>query len=577
MPVLHGRSLKCFTASRMQIILSLMNKSRKRPVWKKKQRTVLLLNEKGALPQFLLRVKPLWIAVAGIAFFLIVSCFVVRDYGMNIDSQKNFREGEMNLDYLLTGQVDQTVLKYQMHGAIIFMAADLTKRIFADALHLYDPIAARHILLPFITAIFLMCLFSFVKRHWGGFHGAATIFVLLTFPSFWGDTFNNIKDVPLLIFFSLSIMSFVDWRLSGSTKYLYRFFIFLGVASSIKTYAIFALLIIFVWAFLKPKDGNLPVAFPPRRILMRHAAAGFLIMAAIGLAFYAPAFWGISDKWLFLTFWQESIRRITWGRSNPFSLFPFFQVLFRTPLMILVCAGMGVFWAFREGRKSQLHSLLLFWTFIPLIIPCFPHTIVYHNGLRHFLVFLVPYSILAVVGMARCAGFLAEKMRFARKSMALGIACLAIGLSIWGVAATHPYQTTFFNALVGGLKGAQEKGLADSWDYWLNSYMEAGKWISLHGAANANAVGVYYSGTGSAFNADLVREGIDRGDIKTTHLQSIPVRQDRIMVPENTYMILVPFDYLRPARAVLEESQEFQKVHTITRQGGEIYTIYYKP
>ncbi len=107
--------------------------------------------------------------------------------------------------------------------------------------------------------------------------------------------------------------------------------------------------------------------------------------------------------------------------------------------------------------------------------------------------------------------------------------------------------------------------------------MEAGKWINPHGTANANAVGVYYSGTGSAFNADLVREGIDRRDIKTTHLQSIPVRQDRIIVPENTYMILVPFDYLRPARRMLEESGEFQKVHTITRQGGEICTIYYKP
>ena len=286
------------------------------------------MNEKGALPQFLLRVKPLWIAVAGIALFLIVSCFVVRDYGMNIDSQKNFREGEMNLDYLLTGQVDQTVLKYQMHGAIIFMAADLTKRIFADALHFYDPIAARHILLPFITAIFLMCLFSFVKRHWGAFHGVATIFVLLTFPSFWGDTFNNIKDVPLLIFFSLSIMSFVDWRLSGSTKYLYRFFVFLGVASSIKTYAIFVLLIIFMWAFLKPKDGSLPVAFPPRRILMRHAAAGFLIMAAIGLAFYAPAFWGISDKWAFFDLLAGKHPENHLGKKQPIQPLSFFSGAF---------------------------------------------------------------------------------------------------------------------------------------------------------------------------------------------------------------------------------------------------------
>jgi hypothetical protein len=310
---------------------------------------------------------------------------------------------------------------------------------------------------------------------------------------------------------------------------------------------------------------------------MLHAGAGFLIMAAIGMAFYAPAFWGIADKWSFLTFWQESIRRITWGRSNPFSLYPFFQVFFRTPLMILVCAGMGVFRAFGECRKSQLHSLLLFWAFIPLIIPCFPHTIVYHNGLRHFLVFLVPYSILAVTGIARCAGFLAEKLEFAGKSMALGVACLAIGLNIWGVAAMHPYQTTFFNAIAGGLKGAQEKELADAWDYWLNSYVEAGKWIRAHGATNANVAGVYYSGTNPAFNTDLIRKAIDRADIKTAHLASIPVFQDRIMVPANTYMILVPFDYLRPTRAVLEASGEFKKVYSIMRQGGEICAIYYKP
>ena len=131
--------------------------------------------------------------------------------------------------------------------------------------------------------------------------------------------------------------------------------------------------------------------------------------------------------------------------------------------------------------------------------------------------------------------------------------------------------------MVGGLQGAQERGLADAWDYWLNSYVEAGKWIRAHGMANANVAGVYYSGTNSSFNTDLIREAIDRADIKTAHLPSIPVFRDRIMVPNNTYMILVPFDYLRPGRMILEKSGEFQKVHSIMRQDGEICTIYYKP
>ncbi|MFH1083500.1 MAG: glycosyltransferase family 39 protein, partial [Pseudomonadota bacterium] len=231
--------------------------------------------------------------VLGMVLFLSAGLLIVQDYGMNIDSQKNFREGEMNLDYFLTGQVDQRVLQWQMHGAFIFMAADAVKRLLHDTFHLYDPVAARHVLLPFLTALFMLFLFFFVKRHWSPLHGVISVGVLLTFPSFWGHSFNNLKDVPLLIFFSLSIMSFVDWRLSGETKFLYRFFIFLGVALSIKTYAFLAPLIVLFWIALKPNDSDSPVTFPPRRIMILHASVGVLISVAIVLTFYAPAFWGV--------------------------------------------------------------------------------------------------------------------------------------------------------------------------------------------------------------------------------------------------------------------------------------------
>ena len=532
-------------------------------------------NDKTPFPSLPVRAE--WIMVLGMVLFLSAGLLIVQDYGMNIDSQKNFREGEMNLDYFLTGQVDQRVLQWQMHGAFIFMAADVAKRLLHDTFHLYDPIAARHVLLPFLTALFMLFLFFFVKRHWSPLHGVISVGVLLTFPSFWGHSFNNLKDVPLLIFFSLSIMSFVDWRLSGETKFLYRFFIFLGVALSIKTYAFLAPLIVLFWIALKPNDSDSPVTFPPRRIMILHASVGVLISVAIVLTFYAPAFWGVEDKWSFLTFWHDRIKEITWGRNNPWRIYPFVQVFYRTPLMVLAFAGTGVFWAVRDYRKSPFYSLLLIWFLIPLIIPCFPHTVVYHSGLRHFFVFLVPSSILAVVGLVQGVGFLAGKLKVDAKTLIVGIASLAIGLNLWGIVATHPYQTTFFNALAGGLKGAQEKDVADAWDYWLNSYKEAGRWISRYGAANAKVLAVYYSGTPPVFNTDLIKEAIDRPDMKTFRLPSIPVRNGRVIIPENTYVVLVPFDYLRSRRMVLERSGAFQKVYSISRQGGEICTIFYKP
>jgi len=135
---------------------------------------------------FGLHARTEWFVFLGIAVFLLASILIVDDYGMNIDSQKNFGEGEMNLNYILTGRVDQGVLQWQMHGAFIFIAAEAAKRILHDRFHLYDPTAARHIILPFLTAFFLGFLFYFVKRRWSAIQGFVVVGLLLTFPYFWG-------------------------------------------------------------------------------------------------------------------------------------------------------------------------------------------------------------------------------------------------------------------------------------------------------------------------------------------------------------------------------------------------------
>jgi hypothetical protein len=149
-------------------------------------------------------------------------------------------------------------------------------------------------------------------------------------------------------------------------------------------------------------------------------------------------------------------------------------------------------------------------------------------------------------------------------------------VSLWGVVSTHPYQVTFFNALAGGLKGAQAKGIPDAYDYWLNSYREAGRWIDRNGAPRACVIGMYVSGTLPYFHKDLVKDAVRRPDLTALRYPSVPLREGRIAIPPNTYVILVPFEYLRPSRRAMEQSGEFRAVHTISRQGGEICTIYYK-
>ncbi|MDD4858453.1 MAG: glycosyltransferase family 39 protein [Candidatus Krumholzibacteria bacterium] len=516
------------------------------------------------------------ILFAGLSVFLFAALFLVDDYGMNTDSQKNFREGEMNLDYILTGRVDRDVLQWQMHGAIIQVAAEVSKRLFHDSLGLYDATAARHIILPFMTAGFLVCLFYFVKRHWSALHGLMTVGLLLTFPYFWGQTFNNLKDVPLLILFSLSVMCFVEWVDTRALKYFYGFFLFLGLAIAVKTYAFLVIPVILAWILIRPVSRDGGVRFPrPASIL--HVIAALSAAIVIVLAFYAPAFWGVGGKLAFLETWHEHVKGITYGHGGSFSLNSFAQVLFRTPLLVLIFTLAGLFTAARRYPASSLHSLLLIWLMLPLIIPCFPRTLIYHNGMRLFMVFLVPFCILSSIGIGEAAGLLARKPKRDRETLARAIASVTIGVSLWGVVATHPYQTTFFNALAGGLKGAQEKRIADSWDYWLNSYREAERWIDRYGALKANVAALYISGTPPKFQTDLMRDAIDRVDLTVARFPALPARAGKIAFPGNTYVILIPFDYLRMSRLFIEQSKEFQKAYTISRQGGEICTIYYKP
>ena len=119
----------------------------------------------------------------------------------------------------------------------------ITCYIFYQKLHLLDLISAHHIIIPILTAVFLYILFRFVKRYWGSFAGLVSVLTLITYPRFFGHSFNNIKDVPLIIFSSIAIMHFTEWFLKHKIRYLYYGFIFLGFALAIRADAILVLVI----------------------------------------------------------------------------------------------------------------------------------------------------------------------------------------------------------------------------------------------------------------------------------------------------------------------------------------------
>jgi hypothetical protein len=86
------------------------------------------------------------------------------------------------------------------------------------------------------------------------------------------------------------------------------------------------------------------------------------------------------------------------------------------------------------------------------------------DGMRHFLFVLPPIAVLAGIGFDAVLTWLEARRR------ALAMAAYA-GLAIWLIwpasvlVRLHPYESLYFNPLVGGLQGA---ALRYDTDYWVN-------------------------------------------------------------------------------------------------------------
>lgn len=495
-----------------------------------------------------------------------MSFFIISDYGPNVDSQKNFAEGEVNLTYLLTGKItSKKIIFNQNHGAFSFMLADASRRLFSRVLKILDPVSARHIILPVLTSLFIIPMYYFVKKFFGAGVALVAVCALITFPDYFGHTFNNLKDIPLLIFFSLSIFSFAEWKFSNKLKYFYLFFVFLGLACSIKFYAFMVLPILFIW--LKS------IKFEETRTdIYKHVLFAALLAVFIVLLLYVPAVWGIENNYRIVHSIIGYFKFIsTYRAKSVFSFLPVAQVLYRTPVVMLFFAISGFVLALWKFKREKIYLLLFSWMMIPVLVPCLPGVANY-DSLRQFIVFLVPFSIFSAAGIKLVAELLELKFKL-KKTLTIPVfSFILIFANTLGVILTHPCQTTFFNILAGGLRGAQEKMIRDSFDYWLNSYRQAGRWLDKNAKPNSTAYYIFDAAIAFEYREKILSFSIMRKDITTRYILTL----DEITEP-NSYVVFVPFHYLKEKRKYLSRRYGYSVVCKAKSQGGEIFTIYYKP
>lgn len=598
-------------------------------------------------------------------FYLVLSFFIINDYGITFDEPENFAAGLKYLNFYITGQLNFNDnfpeikghpdfyiglfknFPYRYGSAANILSA-VSCYVFYQRLHLLDPISAHHIIIPILAAFFLYSLYLFVKKHWGIYQGLTAVLVLLTLPRFFGDSFNNIKDIPQVIFSSITIMLFAEWVIEKRIKFLYCAFIVLGIALAVKLDAVLVLPILALWFFVlrlidfcfakqtslkenpfkngvkegqsrlftnaKIKNGlenykksnfsfkyfsagggYIKCAEQVRQILsfyfevtrlktLAHIAIGLAIIAVIFVSLYPPLFSGQYNAGRFISDMVRYYSRVGVSGNVSWNMYAPVQIVYTTPAAILGLFFIGFVWLCVDNLvKKKENLLLIIWLLFPILRHCLPFSN-HYDGIRHFLIFTVPFSIITSLGVYKSSeilskyvnsayirGFLRWRGARIKQTVILCIICMFfLVFNIYSLILTHPYQTTYFNSLAGGLKGAQYRGIPFSCDYWLNSYRKAGEWLQKNAALGAKYYAFPYP--------ELFKYYISRED-----LEAVQINQNMINdMPSNMYFIVVPRKWWPDMLYVdindfISLVSKLKVVYQIKKQGGEIITVYYNP
>jgi 4-amino-4-deoxy-L-arabinose transferase-like glycosyltransferase len=310
-------------------------------------------------------------------------------------------------------------------------------------------------LAPAIAFAALLSLVTLVAgRRWGPPAGAAAGFALLAMPRVFAHAHLAALDTFLSLFWTLALIA-GDRALRTKRP----------VAAMAAAAAVWALALLtkihawFLWPILTVWACML---LPPRRAL-----AAISVWAAVGVSLYALGWpWLWYDSWHRLgAYWGTGVARssivvqyfgqVVADRDVPWH-YPWFYFAVTVPIGLLALGAVGVARGWRE-RRADLFPLLLVATIL-VFLGLFSTRIPVYDGERLFLHVFPAWALVVGYGF----GWLWDRRLNSRMGRVMLGGFLIIQL--YGTLALHPFGLSYYNALIGGLSGAERLGLELT--YW---------------------------------------------------------------------------------------------------------------
>jgi hypothetical protein len=360
-------------------------------------------------------------------------------------------------------------------------------------------VEAHHLPVPLLVAPLLVVMVLWSARRIGLLAGLGAALCLLASPRFFADAISNLKDGPEAVLYVLAWLATARAVERATLRAWALAAVLAAAALAQKANALFLapqgalLLVIVLVAERRAARAGRPPAAPPRRW---RSALPFALVVFLATYFaLSPQLWSdpIDRVGLMYRHVLETGNRATAGAVQGFEggepagvSFEAAQlVLWTTPPVVLLLALVGLV-ASRLAARDRL--VLLIGVVVPVGRNLLPGSVNF-DGVRHFLEFMPCLALLAGAGLdavtralvrplAAARARLASALRFAAAAALLAPAALA-------VVRTEPNGVVYFNGLVGGLAGAQARGVPDATDYWGNSYWQGLDWIDAHAEPGA--------------------------------------------------------------------------------------------
>jgi hypothetical protein len=444
------------------------------------------------------RLRPSWdlatlILVLG-AVGLVVGTF--HDYGITWDEDVHNWYGVFVMDYYLSWFKDNRALHWlnlYNYGAAFDMTAA-----FINKVSPFGTYETRHLLNGLVGVVGVIGAWKLGRFMAGPRAGFISALLLLTIPNYYGQMFNNPKDIPFAVagiwsvYYMARIVAVLPrppWSL------IVKLGVVIGLSLGVRVggllffgYAGLAGLLYCAWRLVETRDIGLmlrELVQASLRVLVPMLAISYTVMLVFWpWAQQAPIEHPLTalDYFSHVTFPFTTLFAGQYFQATdlPWEYLPTHVVLALPELTLLLAAAAipaAVAEQLRQAQgpdrtRSLQYGVIAIAALFPIAYAVYIKAVLF-DGMRHFIFVLPPVAVAA----ALVADHVIERLRHFRWRWAVagltalyGVGHIAIMIEL------HPDQYVYYNGLVGGVDGAQ--GLFKT-DYWGNSYAEA-----VHGLTN---------------------------------------------------------------------------------------------